>query len=112
MSAETLSISLEADIRALKAALAEMPDIGKKEASAMVRQMTKEYRKAERAAEKLAKRTERELSQSFDKAKTAAERTASTLGGAFGEVGGAIFDVGEGVADLAGSLGGDRKSVV
>jgi hypothetical protein len=106
MAAETLDISLRADIKHLKDALASMEGIGKKEASAMVGAMTREYRKAEKAAKKLGNTTGVEITKGMDKAKGAAERTASLMGGAFGDVSDSVLDLGERVFELSGSIGG------
>jgi hypothetical protein len=106
MADTTLSISLEADIRDLKAALAEMPEVGKKEATEMVNAITKQYRKATREAKKAAKANHVAFEKSFDATKDTAERTASLIGGVAGDISDSILDLGTRIADMGETIGG------
>jgi hypothetical protein len=103
---ETLSISLEADIRGLKEALAEMPDVGKKEATKMVNAIRKQYKRTERAAKKAAKANQVAFEQSFDATKDTAERTAGLSGGVAGDISDSILDLGTKIADMGNAIGG------
>jgi hypothetical protein len=102
---EVVNISLQADIQQLKSALAQLPDIGGKEAAKMVKALEKQYRAAERAAKQAGQNSEKEWSKSLDNLQRVGEKTASMLGGAFGDVGDVVFDMGSKLGAIGGPAG-------
>jgi hypothetical protein len=103
---EELNISISADIRQLKKQLAEMPGVGKREAAQMVNGIRQQYKKAEKAAKKLADKQVKEAkraSRAVQKDTEEMFRGLSTAGKTFeGQVGGAVSVV----EDFLDGIGG------
>jgi hypothetical protein len=105
MADKVVNISLQADIRQLREALAQLPNIGDKEAGKMVRALQAQYKKAEAAAKASAKASEKEWERGLDGIKGIAEKSAGMLGGVFGDLGNIVFDVGGKLSVAGGAVG-------
>ena len=100
-----LDIGIRADIRNLKANLAEIPGVGEREAKAMVDKMTRQYRKLERATKKSMKRQESSVVETFKSIGEAGDRIGSELGGIFGDIAGGMSTLVESGAAVSSTLG-------
>jgi len=86
---EVIKLAFEADLSDLRKELGKLPEIGSKEAKAMVKALEKQYKRAERAAKKSAKAQKSasgKVKAGFESAKQAAEGFGGAVGGAAGGV--------------------------
>ncbi len=100
-----VNLTIAADIRQLRDALAAIPGMTKGEAQRMVIALQKEYAKAEAAAKKTAGQTAKEFDRGFDAIGNSAEKLLSSLGGPFGDIGDIAFDLRGKLAGTAGAIG-------
>lgn len=105
MADEVVNISLQADIKALEQELAKMPDIGAREAKKLVKELTTQYARAEKAARDSAKKQSTEWEKQLGTMSTVTERTLGKMGGLFGDLGDIIFDVVGPLGSVSAGLG-------
>lgn len=113
-AAETLEISLKADMRELVSALKELPDIGSKEARDMVRGIQREYKKAEAAAKSLAK-AKKDAGKETEQLGKNLRGTAKIAGGFGGTIGGVasmVQNFAEGLAESTQELGANKTALL
>ena len=101
---ESVSLTFEADLSALRKELAQVPGLTKKEADAAVRQLEISYRKAEVAAKKAASAQAKASRQGADATKKASQEAVGgllELGDAAGFSKDTVEKLGRGMAALA-----------
>jgi hypothetical protein len=105
MADETVNISIQADIRALRDELAKMPNVGDKEARKLVNNLTKQYKAAEKAAKDAAKKSAQAWEKSLKATGDASKQALSLMGGAFGQIGQVAIELGGKLGAVAGPAG-------
>jgi hypothetical protein len=112
MPTEVLDIAVVAKIDKLRSELEKIPGITAKESKKMAATWSKDFKRAERSAERARKQMAREAEQVRDAWKDSSERMASLLGGTFGDISDSILDLGSRFGELSGKIGGAGGAMV
>ena len=112
MPTEVLDVAVVAKIDKLRSELEKIPGITAKESKKMAAVWSKDFKRAERSAERARKQMAREAEQVRDAWKDSSERMASLLGGTFGDISDSILDLGSRFGDLSSKIGGAGGAMV
>lgn len=112
MPTEVLDIAVVAKIDKLRSELEKIPGITAKESKKMAAVWSRDFKRAERSAERARKQMAREAEQVRDAWKDSSERMASLLGGTFGDISDSILDLGSRFGELSERIGGAGGAMV
>ena len=112
MPTEVLDVAVVAKIDKLRSELEKIPGITAKESKKMAAVWSKDFKRAERSAERARIQMARQAEQVRDAWKDSSERMASLLGGTFGDISDSILDLGSRFGELSGKIGGAGGAMV
>lgn len=106
MASYSVDVELQVKIDKLRAELEKIPGISARESKKMARAWSRDYNKVEKSAERAARQAERQAERVREGWKSAGERTASLMGGVFGDISDSVLDLGDRMAGVADDMGG------
>ena len=109
---DEINLSISIRTEKLVAELRKIPGISEATAKSMARAYNKEYASIEKDAARAADRAKVAAEKTRDAWKSSAERTASLMGGTFGDISDSVFDLGERLGGLANGMGGVQGAAV
>jgi len=106
MSSYVVDVELQLKIDKMVAELEKIPGVSTREAKKMAAAWSRDYKQTEKAAERMARNAERQAERVREGWKSSAERTASLMGGVFGDISDSVLDLGDRMAGVADDMGG------
>jgi hypothetical protein len=107
-----VDIELQVKIDKLRAELEKIPGISAKESKKMAAAWSRDYKRMEADAAKAARAAERSAEKVREGWKSAGERTASLMGGVFGDISDSVLGLGGRMGDLSDEIGGTSGAMV
>lgn len=103
--AESIDIELKVKTDTALAELRKLPGITEKEAKAMASALNRNWKQAEKDAQRASRQMAKDFEKGLDSIKGSAEKLAGMIGGPVGDVADLALDLGEKMSNTAGAIG-------